>query len=131
VPERIAVIGSNSFSGSSFVDHVLRNGGEVIGFSRSPEPAEPFLPYRWDGEERSERFEFVRADLNHDLDLMIERIGDFRPSIVVNFAAQSMVAESWAHPEDWYRTNVIANVLLHDRLRVIDHIRRYVHVSTP
>jgi dTDP-glucose 4,6-dehydratase len=54
-----------------------------------------------------------------------------RPPVVVNFAAQSMVAESWDHPEDWFQTNVVANVKLHDRLRRCDFLERYVHVSTP
>jgi dTDP-glucose 4,6-dehydratase len=50
---------------------------------------------------------------------------------VVNFAAQSMVAESWLHPEHWYQTNVVGNVRLHDRLRKFDFLKKYVHVSTP
>jgi dTDP-glucose 4,6-dehydratase len=50
---------------------------------------------------------------------------------VVNFAAQGMVAESWLKPEDWYETNVVANVMLHDRLRKISSLQKYVHVGTP
>jgi dTDP-glucose 4,6-dehydratase len=49
----------------------------------------------------------------------------------VNFAAQSMVAESWEHPEDWFETNVVATIRLHDRLRRLSFLQRYVHVSTP
>ncbi|MBO14251.1 MAG: dTDP-glucose 4,6-dehydratase, partial [Herbaspirillum sp.] len=43
------IIGSNSFSGASFVDYLLRNGNDVIGVSRSQEPHRAFLPYRWSG----------------------------------------------------------------------------------
>lgn len=99
--------------------------------SRSDPPTMPFLPYAWNGASSSRRFTFERLDLNLDTDVMIERIGDFRPEYVVNFAAQSMVAESWLYPEQWYQTNVVANVRLHDKLRRFDFIRRYVHVSTP
>jgi dTDP-glucose 4,6-dehydratase len=49
----------------------------------------------------------------------------------VNFVAQGMVAESWLQPEHWYQTNIVANVLLHDRLRRFDFLKKYVHVSTP
>jgi dTDP-glucose 4,6-dehydratase len=49
----------------------------------------------------------------------------------VNFAAQGMVGESWLSPEDWYQTNVVAQVKLHDRLRHMAFLERYVHVSTP
>jgi len=130
--ERIVVIGSNSFSGASFVAHALKAGAEVIGTSRSPEPHAAFLPYRW-GHDPSTRghFRFAQLDLNHDTDRIIATIEEFRPEYVVNFAAQSMVAESWAHPDHWYQTNVVANVRLHDRLRRLDFLKKYVHVSTP
>ena len=35
--EKIAVIGSNSFSGAHFVDHALGRGAEVIGISADDE----------------------------------------------------------------------------------------------
>src|ERR1700704_5334246 len=130
--EKLFVIGSNSFSGASFVDHALSTGAQVIGASRSPEPHAAFLPYRWENDpSRKTRFRFEQLDLNKDTDRIAKAIEDFRADYVVNFAAQSMVAESWLHPEHWYQTNVVANVLLHERLRKFDFIRKYVHVSTP
>lgn len=129
--ERYTVIGSNSFTGASFVDHLLRAGGEVVGMSRSPEAERPFLPYRWADQVGGGSFRFEQLDLNNHTDEIAASIADFRPTYVFNFAAQSMVAESWLHPEHWYQTNVVANVRLHDRLRKFDFIKRYVHVSTP
>jgi len=128
-PERVAVIGSNSFSGSHFVDACLREGASVVGISRSPQPADVFLPYRW--QERGGAFEFRQLDLNHDLDRIDAVLQAFSPESVVNFAAQSMVAQSWDHPEHWYQTNVVANVRLHDRLRRLEGLKKYVHISTP
>ena len=49
-PLKIAVFGSNSFSGASFVDYALKQGAHVLGMSRSEEPHSVFLPYRWSGE---------------------------------------------------------------------------------
>lgn len=129
--ERIAVIGSNSFSGASFVRHCLEQRLEVLGSSRSEQPAACFLPYRWLPEETQCGFRFVRADLNHDLDALIQALDEFRPDYVVNFAAQGMVAQSWLLPEHWYQTNVVANVKLHERLRKCPWLKKYVHVSTP
>ncbi len=125
---KILVLGSNSFSGASFVRYLLENGKEVVGVSRSPEPVTALLPYAWG--DRS-AFRFYQLDLNRDLDRIMEVVKRFRPGYVVNFAAQSMVAESWHHPEDWFETNVVANVKLHDRLRHCDFLKKYVHVSTP
>lgn len=126
--EKIVVIGSNSFSGSNFADYSLAQGAEVIGMSRSAEPSGVFLPYKNRG---YARFHFHRLDLNHDLDKMMDIISTFKPDYVVNFAAQSMVAESWQNPEHWFQTNVVANIKLHDRLRKCDFLKKYVHVSTP
>lgn len=129
--ERIAIIGSNSFSGASFARYCLEQGLETLGASRSDEPAACFLPYRWLSAPPQDRFRFVRADLNHDLDRLMAALDEFQPAYVVNFAAQGMVAQSWERPADWYRTNVVANVLFHDRLRRCPWLRKYVHVGTP
>jgi len=129
--EKIAIIGSNSFSGASFARYCLEQGLEVLGASRSDEPARCFLPYRWLPAPQQQRFHFVRADLNRDLDRLMAALDEFRPAAVVNFAAQGMVAQSWLHPEHWYQTNVVGNVRLHDRLRQTDWLSKYVHVGTP
>jgi dTDP-glucose 4,6-dehydratase len=128
---RFAVLGSNSFTGATFVTQLVELGHDVLGFSRSPEPADAFLPYKWKRASSNGRFSFHQADLNTDLEAIIGGLESFAPACVVNFAAQSMVAESWIHPEHWYQTNVVANVRLHDRLRSLKTMERYVHVSTP
>ena len=56
------VIGSNSFSGACFVDHLLQQGYDVLGSSRSIEPNEAFLPYSW--QPRPGKFSFHQYDLN-------------------------------------------------------------------
>ena len=130
--ERIFVIGSNSFTGASFVDYLLSLGFEVIGTSRSAEASPAFLPYKWPHTPPATgKFKFLKLDLNKDTEGLVSAIGDFKPEYVVNFAAQSMVAESWLYPDQWYQTNVVANVRLHDKIRRFDFIKKYVHVTTP
>jgi dTDP-glucose 4,6-dehydratase len=130
--EKIFVIGSNSFTGASFVESLISLGCEVVGCSRSAEPSAAFLPYKWKSRELvTGKFEFAQLDLNHDTDQMASAIGEFKPDYVINFAAQSMVAESWLYPDQWYQTNVVANVRLHEKLRQFPFIKKYVHVSTP
>jgi dTDP-glucose 4,6-dehydratase len=124
----MVVIGSNSFSGAHFVAHALEAGAEVVGISRSPETAPVFLPYAWGSRER---FQFHALDLNCDLDRIMEVVEKFQPAFVVNFAAQSMVAQSWEHPEHWFMTNTVSMVRLHDRLRKCAFLKKYVQVSTP
>lgn len=124
----VVVIGSNSFSGAYFCSYALRQGADVIGMSRSVEPHRSLLPYRW---ENDSRFRFMQLDLNHDLNAIMEVIKREKPSVVINFAAQSMVAQSWENPDHWFMTNVVSTVRLHDRLRHCDFLDRYVHVTTP
>ena len=42
-----------------------------------------------------------------------------------------MVAESWTAPAQWYTTNIVAKVRLHDWLRQQSWLERYVRISTP
>lgn len=134
---KVLVIGSNSFSGSHFVAESLRCGHEVWGVSRSAEPHPVFLPYRWpiDGEgsplATAENFNFQAIDLNSQLNDLLDLIDRVQPELVVNFAAQGMVAESWLNPTHWYRTNVLSQVALHDALRQKPFLQKYVHVTTP
>jgi len=127
---RFLIIGSNSFSGASFIKHLLKDGHEVMGVSRSKEPDEVFLPYT-EPSNASHNFHFYPIDLNHDLSVLVKLVDDYQPQYVVNFSAQGMVAESWLNPKHWYQTNMLAQVELHDHLRKLKYIQKYIHVSTP
>jgi dTDP-glucose 4,6-dehydratase len=126
--DTILIVGSNSFSGASFADFALGQGARVIGTSRSAEPIPAFLPYKW---HNHSNFEFKQLDLNEDLPAIAALLHEVKPVYVVNFAAQSMVGESWASPGDWFMTNAVSTVKFHDELRKCDFLKRYVHISTP
>lgn len=126
---KVLVLGSNSFSGSSFISTLLNQGVDVIGASRAEEKHDVFLPYRWGASKG--RFAFEKIDLNHDLDALDALIKRERTSRIVNFAAQSMVGQSWDHPEDWMTTNVVSASKLAERLRHVDFLDKYVHITTP
>jgi dTDP-glucose 4,6-dehydratase len=123
------IIGSNSFSGSQFIKYLLANGDNVIGVSRSVEINDVYLPYKWGN--FHEIFKFYSIDINNQLAELVEILNDFKPEYIVNFAAQGMVAQSWETPQDWYQTNVVGQVKLHDQLRKLKFIKKYVHVTTP
>ena len=127
--KKFLVIGSNSFSGAQFIKYLLENGNNVIGVSRSNEINDVYLPYKWGN--KKENFKFYSIDLNNQLAELVEILNDFKPEYIVNFAAQGMVAQSWETPQDWYQTNVVGQVKLHDQLRKLKFIKKYVHVTTP
>lgn len=127
---RVAVLGSNSFSGSDLVDLLLEKGGyEVLGTSRSPEKSALFLRYKRHG--AGAPYRYVQADHNLELDRLIRELDAFRPEHIVNFAAQSEVAPSWEHPEHWFQTNTVALARLLQALSRREYLKRYLHVSSP
>lgn len=128
--ETVLVIGSNSFSGSDFVDLLLTERDyRVLGVSRSAEKHELFLPYKTNP--NRDRFRFYQMDLNNDLPALVALITAERPAYIVNFAAQSEVAPSWANPGQWFQTNAVALADLTIRLKDMAFLKRYVHISTP
>lgn len=128
--ETVLVIGSNSFSGSDFIDLLLSEREyKVLGASRSPEKDDLFLPYK--GNPNRARFSFHQVDLNHDLAALLSLIEAERPAYIVNFAAQSEVAPSWENPGQWFQTNAVALANLAIRLKDMPFIKRYVHISSP
>lgn len=128
--EKVMVIGSNSFSGSDFIDLLLRETHyPVIGVSRSSEKGPLFLPYK-KGADLS-RFTFHRMDLNRDMDLLKDLLSLEKPGYIVNFAAQSEVAPSWEYPEQWFQTNGVAIAALGNFLKDQKWLKRYVHISSP
>lgn len=126
---RIAVLGSNSFAGATFVDTALSGGHELFGVNRSAEASQIFLPYK--ANPRACAYTFRQLDLNRNMELVCSALDEFAPSFIVDFAGQGMVAESWKWPEQWYETNIVAKVRLHEFLRTRPWLVKYVRVSTP
>lgn len=126
---KVVVIGSNSFSGSDFIDLLLEEGRfRVTGISRSPEKSPLFLSYK---RHKNPGFEFYPLDLNKDMSRILSLLDSFQPDYVVNFAAQSEVAPSWENPGQWFRTNALAVTELAHALKDRKYLRRYLHISTP
>tara|TARA_Y100000389_G_C17471474_1_gene531650 strand:- start:28630 stop:29616 length:987 start_codon:yes stop_codon:yes gene_type:complete len=123
------IIGSNSFSGSNFVNFLLSKNNIVRGVSRSKEINSVFLPYKKN--KNIKNFKFYKIDLNKDLKKLINICDIFKPNFIINFSAQGMVAESWKSPLDWYNTNLIAQVKFHEKIRNKKYIKKYIHFTTP
>jgi len=128
---KFAVLASNSFTGSHFIDHVLRTTeAEVLGISRSPEYNSIFLPYRY-RKEHVNRFQFHQGDVVKGYEEIVDILNRYQPDYVVNFAAQGEVRNSWNWPEEWYRTNCLGVVHLSQGLLDKPYLKRYVAASTP
>lgn len=127
--KKILVIGSNSFSGSDFIDLILeKEFYEVVGISRSKEKSDLFLPYK---KRNLKNFKFFQIDLNNDIDKLEGILDKFKPEYIVNFAAQSEVAPSWNNPDHWFQTNAVALTKLVNMLKDKNYLKKYVHISSP
>lgn len=128
---RALVIGSNSFTGSHFINYILENAEcSVVGVSRSPEYDPVFLPFLY-RKTRPANYRFFQADINSEFEKFRSICDDFRPNVVVNYAAQGEVRNSWKWPEQWYLTNCIGVVRVAEHLRQRDYVEKYVAISTP
>jgi dTDP-glucose 4,6-dehydratase len=78
-----------------------------------------------------ENFIFHQVDLNSGLNTIAEIVSKHQVEFIFNFAAQSMVAQSWNSPEDWYQTNVVSLSLLGNLLVKEKSIKKFVHFTTP
>jgi dTDP-glucose 4,6-dehydratase len=120
----LIVIGSSSFSGSWFVKKMIEKNFKVIGLSRSKIKKEyNFI--------NSKKFIFYKIDLNKNFNKMIKIIEKNKPSIVVNFAAQSFVRTSWNAPEDWFKTNTLSSIKLAHYLKSKKFLKKFIQISTP
>lgn len=127
--KKVVVLGSNSFSGSHFVDLLLAGGKyDVVGISRSKEPDNVFLPYK---RHKNPAFRFHQYDLNHHMDKVKKFFDDYKPDCIVNFSALVEVTTSWKVPEQYFQTNTMALVSLAHHLTGAPYLKRFVQISTP
>jgi UDP-glucose 4-epimerase len=115
---RLLVTGGAGYIGSIVAQQLLARGDEVTVLDSLARGHRAAVP---DGAE------FVQADLldSEGLATVLERGYDG----VLHFAALALVAESVAHPERYYRANVVGTLNLLDAMRAAE-VKRIVFSST-
>ncbi len=126
---KFLVLGSNSFSGSNFINFILKKNYKVIGVSRSPEINNVFLSYK--SSKNLNNFKFYKVDINKAPNKMLRILKSFRPNYIVNYIAQGMVSQSWDSPNDWYKTNILGQISFYKSLEKLKFIKKIIHVTTP
>ena len=124
----ILVLGGSSFSGSSYVSHLLSMGEKVVSFERTELNRRLFSPINPSVINNYTRISF---NLNSSIQEIIDFVNDNQIKIVVNFAAQSMVSQSWSNSEDWYEANVTSLAKLANKLSTDTKICKFIQFSTP
>ena len=121
------VLGSNSFSAGSMISKLLKNNYTVIGVSRSKFNEPKFQRFNY----LKKNFKFFKLDINKDIKKIINLIKFNKPKFILNYAAQSMVGQSWENPSDWFLTNSFSTIKFYNHLSKLDFKFRLIHISTP
>jgi len=124
--KKILVIGCNSFSGSSFIDYLDKNKFKIYGISRYSYKTNFNRFYN-----NSKKIIFKQLNLNKDLEKICTYIKKIKPDYIINFTSESMVAESWLFPEDWYRLNSYILPTFYHKITNFRFIKKVIHFSTP
>jgi len=128
--KRAIILGSNSFSGNSFVNYLLNKGTKVVGISRSIQPNRVMLSY-YENKFKKYNFKFYKLDINRDLKKILRITFDFKPDIIVNYLAQGDVRHSWNNPKEWYETNCMSVVNYTSELINLRSLKKFLAISTP
>ena len=124
--KKILVIGCNSFSGSSFIDYLDKNKFEIYGISRYSYKSKFNRFY-----DNSKKIKFKQLNIIKDLEKICTYINKIKPHYIINFTSESMVAESWLFPEDWYRLNSYILPAFYHKISKFRFIKKFIHFSTP
>ena len=126
---KIAILGCHSFAGTWLVKGALDRGFKVVGINRSKLSHRIFCAFA--DHQYAENFTFMQADINNDLDKVVEKLNLDKPEIIVDLAGQGMVAPSWNTPEQWYQTNLVSKAKIVNALLGQSWLQAYIRVSTP
>jgi dTDP-glucose 4,6-dehydratase len=129
VGKSVLLIGSNSFSGSVTRGKLASLGVEVIGVSRSKN-----LPACYETQNQNQKIILspnYSLGSNFSADALVDLCNKHDVTSIINFAAQSMVAESWDTPWDWYETNNVWLSKVTSALIKWGKLEKFIHFSTP
>ena len=87
--KKFLVLGSNSFSGSNFINFILNKNCNVVGISRSYEYKKIYLPYKKSSSLRF--FKFYKININTNLRKL--------KSILLDFQQKQFLKQKYKKPE--------------------------------
>ncbi len=120
----IFVTGAAGFIGFHVAKRLLERGEDVVGIDNLNDYYDPALKHaRLERLRQFDRFEFVRGDIS-DATAMAALFERYKPSRVVNLAAQAGVRYSLTHPHAYTESNITGflNILEGCRHHGIEHL---------
>ncbi len=124
--KKILVIGCNSFSGSSLIDYLPTKKFEIYGISRKSYKNKFNRFFK-----NSKKIKFKNFNFSNEMPKILKYINKIKPHYIVNYVSESMVAESWLYPEDWYKLNSYILPTFYHKISNFKFIKKVIHFSTP
>jgi UDP-glucuronate 4-epimerase len=121
---KILLTGVAGFIGYFLAKRLLNEGMQVLGIDNLNDYYDVSLKnYRLENLKTLENFRFVKADISNKL-IIEELFRDYRPDIVINFAAQAGVRYSIENPEAYIQSNIFGffNILECCRKYPVKHL---------
>jgi dTDP-glucose 4,6-dehydratase len=124
--KKILILGGNSLSGGNLASFLINKNFDLILVNRS-KPHKCFLNYH----KIKKKIKIYKININFEFNKLLKVINREKPDYVFNFISQSMVAESWINPDDWFYTNSYILPKLYFSMLNMKYIKKIIHFSTP
>ena len=118
------VTGTAGFIGSFLSKRLIEQGCKVIGIDNINDYYDVNLKYaRLENLKPYENFTFIKGDIS-DKDMIMKTFEEYKPTVVINLAAQAGVRYSIDNPDVYIQSNIIGfyNILEACRYNPVDHL---------
>jgi dTDP-glucose 4,6-dehydratase len=122
----ILILGSNSFSGACLIENILnkKKYNVISVFNKNKNFF--FIPFN----KKQLLFE-IKINLLHDVNKLIKVIHEEKPSVIVDFASNCNVSQSWIDTEEIIKINFLNKVKLIKEISNLRFLKKYIYISTP
>jgi CDP-glucose 4,6-dehydratase len=123
--KKVFLTGHTGFKGAWLTLWLKMLGADVMGFALPPNT----VPSMYSQVESEINIDSVYGDIR-DLDLLRNKIAQFRPDIVIHLAAQAIVRYSYQNTIETFQTNVIGTANVLEAVRHLDTTRAVLCITS-
>jgi dTDP-glucose 4,6-dehydratase len=125
--KKILILGSHSFAGSCLLENILNEKKYNVISSYNTNKNFFFLPFM-----KNEKFFFSKKiNLLKNINSLIELIHKRKPNIIVDFASNCNVNQSWNSTDEIMKVNFLNKINLIKNISNLKYLKKYIYISTP